>query len=138
MSEKTLSLPEKQILCEFIDESAPLPYKTSFKETSINTLELVYEIPGEKKEEVLKQLWPFTDCPAMDDVMYDLHEEECFTVRDFIVIRWNGRNLLASPYYLVSGGMCVDWLKPEAVEEVNCKIVKGRVVKTVTMKKKQK
>ena len=135
MSEKTLSLPEKQILSEFIDESVPLPYKTSFKETSIDTLELVYEIPDDKKEEVLKQLYPFTECPAMDDVMYDLHEEEFFTVKDFMVIRWNGRNLLASPYYLKSGGMCIDWLKPEAVEEVACK--KGNNGKGVILIKKK-
>ena len=116
MNVKVMSLPEKQIMSEFISESEPLPYAISNLHTEIGSTERVYNIPQEEKEKVLKELYPFADCPSMDDVLYDLHEEECFTVKDFMVIRWEGRNFLVSPYYLKSGGMVIDFIKPEDVE----------------------
>lgn len=57
------------------------------------------------------------DGPGIDDVMFDLHEKKEFKVRDFIVIRWHGGNLVASPYFAHSGGMVVDFVELAMVGE---------------------
>ena len=71
---------------------------------------LVYEIPASAKESVLRELYPFSDpVPSMDAEMEDIHAEKRFFVRDYIVVRERGMNLLASPYYPESGGTVIDW-----------------------------
>jgi hypothetical protein len=68
-----------------------------------------YEIPEECKAGVLKKMYPFVDCPKMDDKRYDHCEGEAFIVRDFKVVRENEANYLVSPYYHNSGGTVLDW-----------------------------
>jgi len=42
--------------------------------------------------------------------MEDIHAEKTFRVGEFIVTREGGMNVLASPYYLESGGTVIDWI----------------------------
>jgi hypothetical protein len=69
----------------------------------------VYVIPDDQKQAVLKKLYPFTPVPGLEDMMEDIHEEKTFRVREFIVTREGRMNVLASPYYLKSGGTVIDW-----------------------------
>ncbi len=41
--------------------------------------------------------------------MKDIHAEKQFRVREFLVAREGGMNVLASPYYLEAGGTVIDW-----------------------------
>ena len=70
----------------------------------------VYIIPENRKAAVLKELFPFTPVPSLDEEMYDLHAEKKFLVKDFFVTREDGMNMLVSPYYFESGGTVIDWL----------------------------
>ena len=70
----------------------------------------VYVIPYDRKEELLKKLYPFHPLPSLDSTMYDIHEEKTFVVRDFMVIRDHGLNFLVSPYFCSSGGSVLDWI----------------------------
>ena len=72
-----------------------------------------YLIPEADKGAVLKQLYPFKPLPSLDDVMYDLHAEKKFTVKDFRVTRESGMNMLVSPFYFESGGTVIDWVPPD-------------------------
>ena len=69
----------------------------------------IYEIPDDKKEAVFEQLYIFRPAPSLDDIMEDIHAEERFRVREFLVAREAGMNVLASPFYLESGGTVIDW-----------------------------
>ena len=82
-----------------------------------------YEIPVEKKAEILNKMYPFVGVPSLDDRKYDLHHQQMFTVRDFLVVRRLGRNYLVSPYFSESGGTVLDWLD-EPDEEIACQKVK--------------
>ncbi|MGB9005245.1 MAG: hypothetical protein WCB96_05940 [Candidatus Aminicenantales bacterium] len=42
--------------------------------------------------------------------MEDIHAEKTFRVREFMVTREGRMNVLASPYYLESGGTVIDWI----------------------------
>ena len=77
----------------------------------------VYVIPENQKQAVLNRLYIFFPVPSLDEVMYDLHAEKTFRVRDFLVTREGGENFLVSPYYFESGGTVIDWLPAEDVEE---------------------
>ena len=42
-------------------------------------------IPEEDREIVLEQLYPFSPIPKLTDVLYDLHADKTFVVKDFRV-----------------------------------------------------
>ena len=73
----------------------------------------IYVIPDDRKEELLKRLYPFHPLPSMDAIMYDIHEDKTFVVKDFIVIRDHGLNFLVSPYFRNSGGSVLDWISKD-------------------------
>ena len=84
-------------------------------------MQRVYDIPDGDKAKVLAGFYPFADGSGIDDTLFDHHERKAFKVRDFLVIRWRGANLLASPYFPRSGWMLVDWIdqgKAEAKEPI--------------------
>lgn len=91
---------------DFMDPPLPFPLRTV--ETATGPVR-IYEIPEEMKEEVLKKLYVFQPVPSLDDLMADSHAEKSFRVREFLVMRQGRMNILASPYYLESGGTVVDW-----------------------------
>ncbi len=90
------------------DLDAPLPFPLKTVPASWGTVQ-VYEIPDDKKAEVLELLYPFIPLPSLDDEMEDIHAEKNFRVRDFIVAREGRMNVLASPFYPEAGGTVIDW-----------------------------
>jgi hypothetical protein len=67
-------------------------------------------IPEEDKGLVLEQLYPFSPVPALTDVVYDLHADKTFVIRDFRVTWEHGMNYLVSLYYPENGGTVIDWV----------------------------
>ena len=112
-----MSLPEKNILCAVVREADPLPYPLVPMMTAGGFDEQAYDIPEEAKAEVLKSVWPFAECPGMDDELFDLHESQYFRFGEAQVIRCRNRNMVVSPYYASSGGMAVDFLAREALDD---------------------
>lgn len=92
-------------------QKLPFPIKAVISEEY--AVEFVYDIPDVKKREVLQQIWPFTNPPSIDDVLFDIHEQNYFKMRDYIVIRFDECNMIASPYYFKSGGTIFDFFKSE-------------------------
>jgi hypothetical protein len=86
----------------------PLPYPIKVVPSATGPVQ-IYEIPDDQKEAILKQLYIFRPVPSLDDVMEDIHAEKRFRVREFLVAREGGMNVLASPYYLEAGGTVIDW-----------------------------
>ena len=114
---KEMSVPEKSMMRIIVNPSEPLPYKLKKLEMPEGyQSELEYEIPDDKKEEVLKKLYPFMGCPELNEVRFDLHSQSCFVVKDYRVIRWDNRNLLVAPDYDKTGGMVCDWIVPDGPE----------------------
>lgn len=97
-----------------MDENSPmdekLPYQTRplFFSNGASVEEFI--IPDEDRELVLEQLYPFSPIPKLTDVVYDLHADKTFVVRDFRVTWEHGMNYLVSPYYPESGGTVIDWV----------------------------
>lgn len=87
---------------------AKLPFPTQIIQLPNETIEL-YEIPYKMKATVLKALYPFIHKPSIEDEMYDIHANKKFFVKEFLVTREHGMNLLVSPYYFESGGTVIDW-----------------------------
>ena len=112
-----MSLTEKKMCLMIAGERPELPYPLRDLKCADGTVQKVYDIPDADKEKVFSELWPLVPEPGIDDVMFDLHEKKEFKVRDFIVIRWHGGNLVASPYFAHSGGMAVDFVELAMVGE---------------------
>jgi hypothetical protein len=98
---------------DFTEDKLSFPLRT---ESSAWGPVEVYLIPRGQKEAVLKKLYPFRPIPALDAVMEDIHAEKTFVVRDFMVTREGEMNVLASPYYLESGGSVIDWVPADEEE----------------------
>src|SRR5215510_4484469 len=96
-----------------MDEDSPidekLPYMTRPLFFSNGTSVEEFIIPEEDKEIVLEELYPFSPIPKLTDVLYDLHADKTFVVKDFRVTWEHGMNYLVSPYYPESGGTVIDW-----------------------------
>lgn len=87
-----------------------LPYATRPMYFPDGTSVEEFIIPEEDKGLVLEQLYPFSPVPALTDVVYDLHADKTFVVRDFRVTWEHGMNYLVSPYYPENGGTVIDWV----------------------------
>ena len=104
-----------------MDENSPidekLPYHTQplFFPNGASVEEFI--IPDEDKELVLEQLYPFSPIPKLTDVLYDLHADKTFVVKDFRVTWEHGMNYLVSPYYAESGGTVIDWVDEDWATE---------------------
>lgn len=116
---KEMSTPEKTVLCRIISKSPKLPYPLKMMEMPEGFItEMEYEIPETDKAEILKDLYPFAGCPSLDDKRLDIHSGNIFNVKDYRVIRYNGRNLVVAPEYDKTGGMVVDWITPDEPSEL--------------------
>ncbi|HEX6270343.1 MAG TPA: hypothetical protein VFZ43_08920 [Anaerolineales bacterium] len=91
-----------------------LPYPTRPLVFPDGTSVEEFMIPDEDKEIVLSQLYPFSPIPKLTDVIYDLHADKTFVVREFRVTWEHGMNYLVSPYYPESGGTVIDWMDENA------------------------
>lgn len=109
-SSEVMSLPEKHILSMLIPESETLNYPTRNLPMQSGPDAIEYVIPDADRERLLRSLYPFQECPKLDDIRYDLHEQRFFVVKDFRVIREMKRNFLVSPFYPHTGGMVIDWM----------------------------
>lgn len=58
--------------------------------------------PRRRQGQVLPDLYPSADTPAIDDTLFALHEHKEFKVRDYLVIR----------YFPQSREILVDWIAP--------------------------
>lgn len=76
----------------FFDPPLPFPIKVV---ASASGPGQIYEIPDDQKEAILEQLYIFRPVPSLDDVMEDIHAEKQFRVREFLVAREGGMNVLA-------------------------------------------
>jgi len=104
-------------MTDFAETGEPrLPFPTRPLKVHGGTVE-EYVIPDEKREEVLKKLYPFVGVPSLDEERYDLHEGKLFRVGEFRVTREHGMNFLVSPYYHHSGGSVIDWMPPEFADD---------------------
>ena len=95
-----------------IEEKLPYPTRPMYFPDGTSVEEFI--IPEEDREIVLEQLYPFTPIPKLTDVLYDLHADKTFTVREFRVTWEHGMNYLVSPYYPESGGTVIDWVEEDA------------------------
>ena len=89
-----------------------LPFPTKLVRAPGGVVE-EYIIPYDKKEEVLKKLYPFIPIPSLEDEMTDIHEDKRFKVKEFSVTREGKSNMLVSPYYFISGGTVIDWWRED-------------------------
>ncbi|HAF94541.1 MAG: hypothetical protein A2X34_09825 [Elusimicrobia bacterium GWC2_51_8] len=90
----------------------PLPFPTRLLKVEGGYVD-EYIIPADKKEEVLKKLYPFVPVPSLDAVLLDIHEDKQFKAGDFRVLRGDDMDWLVSPYYPNSGGTVIDWVEPD-------------------------
>ena len=112
-SQACMSLVEKRILASISEPEPELPYALRPLPMRYGAPTLEYVIPDCDKAALLRQLYPFTPCPALHEKRFDLHEEKYFKVSDYKVIRERGWNFLVSPYYANSGGMVIDWMEED-------------------------
>ena len=98
-----------------IDEKLPYQTRPLFFPNGASVEEFI--IPDEDKELVLEQLYPFSPIPRLTDVLYDLHADKTFVVKDFRVTWEHGMNYLVSPYYAESGGTVIDWVDEDWATE---------------------
>ena len=96
-----------------MDNKAPLderlPYQTRPMYFPNGAYVEEFIIPDEDRELVLEQIYPFSPIPELTDVMYDVHADKKFMVKEFRVTWEHGMNFLVSPYYPESGGTVIDW-----------------------------
>ena len=99
----------------FWNKGSTLP-RLSFPTRTIGTGTAAIEeyiIPEEQKDRVLEDMYPFEPIPKLTDMMFDLHEERPFQVREFRVVRGKSMDYLVSPYFFKSGGTVMDWMPPD-------------------------
>ena len=105
---------EKEMMDMIEIHETPLPYPTEKLLDACGASYESYQIPMQDKANILREYYPFTPVPKMDEVLLDIHENKTFTVKDFLIIRENGRNYLVSPYYPKSYGTVLDWVSPDS------------------------
>ena len=99
------------------DPLLPFPRKVKQTDKRGRPVSEEYDIPLNAKKKILERLYPFHNCPNLDEELYDIHEGRKFVVADFKVVREYDMNLLVSPYYYSSGGSVIDWVPPEFGDE---------------------
>lgn len=114
---KEMSLPEKMIMSQIINESPELEYPLKTLEMPEGFKnELEYDIPAEDKEKLWESLNPFMTSFTMDEILFDIHSGKRFALKDYKVIRSNERNFIVSPYYSEAGGTLLDFVPPTSDE----------------------
>ena len=107
---------ERDLITRVIGLLPKLEFATHRRRKSDGVMVDVYDIPDDRKAELLDELYPFAPSPSMDDTLFDLHEGRSFKVRDFMVVREDNSNFAVSPYYLHSGGTILDWIQMDRME----------------------
>ena len=107
---------ERDTITQIMGLLQKLEFATHRRRKSDGVMVDVYDIPSDRKAELLDELYPFAPAPSMDDTLFDLHEGRSFKVSDFIVVREDNSNFAVSPYYLHSGGTILDWIPMDRME----------------------
>lgn len=110
-----MSLGEKQMCLQIMGEQPMLPYPLKEFTGSDGFTYQEYDIPEDKRAEVLKKLYPMGKPPKLDAAFLDVHEMRIFALKDYRVLRYGESNILVSPYFDRSGGMFVDWQPQDTV-----------------------
>ena len=103
-----------------LDEKLPYQTRPMYFPNGASVDEFI--IPDEDRELVLEQIYPFSPIPKLTDIMYDIHADKKFMVKEFRVTWEHGMNYLVSPYYPESGGTVIDWWDEnwdEALDELD-------------------
>ena len=106
-----LGRQERQILMKLMGPQSRLDYPTEPLEMANGCIVEKYIIPDKDRSDVLRMLYPFTEPPALDAVLIDIHTESPFAVRDYLATREGGLNFLAAPRYAEAGGTVLDWVE---------------------------
>ena len=101
---------ERDMITQIMGLLPKLEFTTHRRRKSDGVMVDVYDIPDDRKAELLDELYPFAPSLRLDDTLFDLHERRSFMVRDFLVVREDNSNFAVSPYYLHSGGTILDWM----------------------------
>lgn len=107
---------ERDIITLIMGLLPKLEFTTHIRRKSDGVMVDVYDIPDDRKAELLDELYPFAPSPSMDDTLFDLNEGRSFKVSDFLVVREDNSNFAVSPYYLHSGGTILDWIPLDNME----------------------
>ena len=99
------------------DPLLPFPRRVVIADENGRALSEEYDIPVNAKKKVLQEMYLFEDCPALDELLCDLHAGKQFAVVEFKVVRERDMNLLVSPYYYESGGTVIDWVPADWANE---------------------
>ena len=110
---------ERDMITQIMGLLPKLEFTTHRRRKSDGVMVDVYDIPDDRKAELLDELYPFAPYPSMDDTLFNLHEGRSFKVSDFMVVREDNSNFAVSPYYLHSGGTILDWLPLDSEMEVH-------------------
>ena len=73
----------------------------------------------EDRVKVFKECWPYeTNIEFTEDTVFiDIHSKTPFRVTDMRILRYKNRNVIVPPEYPLTGGMVVDLIYPETLEE---------------------
>lgn len=116
---KEMSLPEKMIMSQIINESPELEYPLKTLEMPEGFKnELEYDIPAEDKEKLWESLNPFVASFTMEDILLDIHSGKRFALKDYKVIRSNDRNFIVSPFYAEAGGTVLDFVPAGSADDL--------------------
>ena len=107
---------ERDMITRIMGLMPKLEFQTHRRRKSDGVMVDVYDIPDDRKAEILPELYPFGPSPSMDNTLFDLHEGSSFKVSDFMVVREDNSNFAVSPYYLHSGGTILDWIPMDRME----------------------
>lgn len=124
----TLSPKEKAIILEYSGRADPLPFPLKEVATSDGGTTCIYDIPTDQKMAVIEQLYFLEPVPKEDAILLDLHSERRLMLKDAIVVREDGVNFIASPYYPESGGTLLDFAEESDFIDGRCVII-ARAVK---------
>ena len=107
---------ERDMITQIMGLLPKMEFATHRRRKSDGVMVDVYDIPDDRKAELLDELYPFAPSPSMDDTLFDLHEGRSFKVSDFLVVREDESNFAGSPYYLHSGGTILNWIPLDRME----------------------
>lgn len=110
--EQEMSLPEKQLLSLIVNPTPPLSYPVKKMALPGGSYEVEYVVPNKDKDALIKELNPLKNRLSANSTRFCLHQQKTFKLRKCRVIRYNGRNLLVSPWYDQTGGTLLDWVAP--------------------------
>ena len=107
---------ERDMITQIMGLLPKMKFATHRRRKSDGVMVDVYDIPNDRKAEILEELYTFAPSPSMDDTLFDLHECRSFKVSDFMVVREDNSNFAVSPYYLHSGGTILGWIPMDRME----------------------